>query len=250
MKVKSILLIISLLLGAVEVVAGSVTREQARQRAEAFLKGKVISQDVANRRSPVGKNGMEVEPLYVFNAEGEQGFVIVSGCDETEPILGYSHKGSFDMEHMPENVRAWMEGYRSQIETILKTDGHRVATRRSQTEWQAIGPLVTTEWSQRDPYYRLCPEYNGEKCVTGCVATAMAQILYYLKCPNEATPSIGSFTTSELGIQVPELPSTTFDWEKMLPSYTGDFSDEDGEAVAKLMRYCGHDPIRLSDGQW
>ena len=239
MKGRYILLIISLLMGAVEVMAGSVTREQARQRAEAFLKGKVISQDVASRRSIVGKNGMDVEPLYVFNAEGEQGFVIVSGCDETEPILGYSHKGSFDVEHMPENVWAWMEGYSSRIETMLKTDGYRGVARRSQTEWQAIGPLLTTEWNQRDPYYRLCPEYNGEKCVTGCVATAMAQILYYLKCPNEATPSIGSFTTSELKIEVPELPSTTFDWEKMLPNYTGNFTDEEGEAVAKLMRYCG-----------
>ncbi len=75
--------------------------------------------------------------------------------------------------------------------------------------------------------------------VTGCVATSMAQIMYYYQHPAATTEAIPGYTTRTLGTVMPELDATTFDWESMLLNYSGTTTDDAQTAVATLMLYCG-----------
>ena len=128
------------------------------------------------------------------------------------------------------------------------------AKARGSDGWDAIEPMIKTQWNQYYPYNMMCPDYNGldwrdagfdknidnpnYHCVTGCVATAMAQVLYYHEYP-ENCPALPAYTITSKGWTIKELPATTFEWDKMRETYNGDETGESAEAVAKLMRYCG-----------
>ena len=245
MKKVLLLIVLSFVFQSV-VIAQKITEQQALEKAKMFMKNKSFSKmDKPLRRAMAQDNGDADETLYVFNAEND-GFVIVSSDERTEEILGYSDSGYLDLNNLPENLKFWLEGYKQQIQSV----DNRTKIKVKRTGKPAVSPLIQTTWGQDDPYNWDCPEIGGQKCPTGCVATAMAQVLYYLKCPQQETPEIPGYTISSSNITLPALPPTKFDWDKMktyygafvennpvegIPSYTR----EEGEAVAKLMRYCG-----------
>lgn len=101
-----------------------------------------------------------------------------------------------------------------------------------------IVPMLQTAWGLRSPYNLLCPTINGQHCETGCVATAMAQVMRYYQHPAES-PAIPGYTTTDRGIVIAELPATAFDWEHMTPTYGSSSTEEERMAVARLMQYCG-----------
>ncbi|MBP5338595.1 MAG: C10 family peptidase [Prevotella sp.] len=109
-----------------------------------------------------------------------------------------------------------------------------------------VAPLLTSLWNQgaplynpQNPYNALCPETDGQLCVTGCVATALAQVLYYYRWPQEPlTGPVPSYTMANDRV-IDELPATSFDWDNMVDDYTQPTTEEQQEAVARLMRYCG-----------
>ena len=130
--------------------------------------------------------------LYVYNAD--QGFVVMAADDRVQPVLGYSLTGSFDPDAMPDNVRAWLQGYDDEIQFVVES--HAKATPETKQQWQdlengvrgtkatvVVEPLLSTMWDQGEPYYNLCPTATSGgttyHAVTGCVATAMAQIMKY-----------------------------------------------------------------------
>ena len=172
------------------------------------------------------------------------GFVIVSNESRTIPILGYSDSGTFDPDNMPENMRAWLQGYADEIAWLQKQkENNTVTVTKSRTRGgntkADIPPLVTTKWNQRAPYNNLCPTYSGNnRAVTGCAATAMAQVMYYHKWPIEATTAIPGYTIN--GVTRPSLDAIIFDWGNMKETYTGSETDETAKAVATLMQYCGY----------
>ena len=240
MERKSLYLLLALLM-PIMTYADRVSEQEALHIAQQFMKGKVFKQATKARKlgnaTCTGDNC-----YYIFNSEDKHGFVIVSGDDRTEQILGYSNEGYIDMDNLPENLRAWLDGYREQINAIQLRGSGSARRKAPHADWTAVKPLLRTKWNQFEPYNRMCPEVDGERSVTGCSATAMAQILYYLRCPVAQTTEIPAYQTSSLGITVPSLPATQFDWDKMLPvynEYSGNYSEEEGNAVAKLMRYCG-----------
>ena len=202
--------------------AGEVTEQQALQKAQQFMQGKQFEHRNLRRAASTAGNA-----YYVFNAEDNGGFVIVAGDDRVKDILGYSERGNFDLAKAPSNVRWWLGQYEKAISSLGK-ETHRAISRRAETVKDAISPFITTTWGQFSPYNDQCPEINGEHCVTGCVATAMAQVINYTKWPVSATGEIASYTTKTNQIAVPKLEATTFDW--------GNMTDTD---IARLMRYCG-----------
>lgn len=224
-------------------LAGPIGLEQARGKAAKFMKerigGAVLANEIpeyAPARSLKGaKTPNETPAYYIFNAEDERGYVIISGDDKTDEILGYSTHGSFDAGNMPENVKAWLQSYTEQI-AMLDTYVPQQNIEQNTTQWPAIYPLVRTQWNQGEPYNAKCPLHNGNRSVTGCTATAMAQVMKYHEWPQTATPKIPSYTTTSENIRVSTLPSTTFDWNEMKNTYS---SNDNGDAVAELMRYCG-----------
>lgn len=201
------------------------------------------------------KNGKQQNSFYILNADGGKGFVIVSADDRTPAILGYGDEGSLDLSKAPANVRWWLEGYSQTIgslDSISAVSPLSKAPRRVKAATRnAIAPLITTLWDQATPYWNECPTFmqadsTGEQAYTGCVATAMSQIMYYHKWPKETTQEIPAyqFTYSDGNynystVEMQALAATSFDWDNMLTTYTGAEAKANTDAVAHLMFYAG-----------
>lgn len=228
--------------------AEPVSRSEALQKARQFMPGKQFNANQASSRS---KRVMaDKEPFYIFNAE-EGGFVVISGDDRTVPVIGYSEKGQLLQDDMPDNLRNWLDGYAEQLQAIENGEATPALPRsakvtRGVSAKPAIAPLIKTQWNQSVPYNLKVPsldyEYEGKKytlpCVTGCVATALAQVMYYYRWPLTC-PALDAYTTSSKGIEVPALPATTFQWDKMQLTYAGNETGDPANSVAELMRYVG-----------
>lgn len=237
---KFLCLFVSLFIPVI-IFAGHVTEQQALQKAQRFMKGKCLS--VANTKAFSRGDSKETDPFYIFNAENKGGFVIVSGDDRTEEILGYSDNGNIDIDNIPDNMRALLESYEEQIHSLRNIT---IAKKSFQNEKPAIDYLVKSKWDGGSPYNLMCPKYSYDnRCAAGCVAVALAQIMYYYKYPKDETVGIPAYTTKTLKLEMPALPPTTFKWDKMKDEYDEEMgwnTDSYGEAekaVAELIRYCG-----------
>lgn len=236
------LLLFAIIAVSITVQAGDVTEQEALQKAQQFMKGKTFKQKNLCR-APHSNVTTQSVPYYVFNAEGNDGFVIVSGDDRTKAILGYADKGSIDMNNLPDNLKEWLDGYEETIQSISGQDIQRMPHRVLNNA--TIAPMLSCHWGQYSPYNLQCPEYSGELSVAGCVATAMAQVMYYHQWPKTTTVEIPSYTSDYTANNVryqstlPALPVTTFKWNKMKTTYQSNETGEAADAVAELMRYCG-----------
>ena len=180
--------------------------------------------------------------VYVFN--GEDGFVLVSAEDDARAILGYSDHGRFDATDMPENMQFWLQMYADELASKPTSSLKGRVQRRIATQTQATYPTISpilgeVEWGQDEPYNNLCPTVGGERSVTGCVATAISQIMYVHKYP---TKGIGSktYTTESPGLRLNvNFGATTYDWGNMLPYYKNNYNSTQANAVATLMYHVG-----------
>ena len=246
-KTNFLLLTLALLLMPSVMSADPITREQARQKAEAYLlnrKGSHKLKPVTNvkrlapqrQKSAAAGNG---EAYYVFNRGEQEGYVIVAGDDLIEGVMGYTDNGEFDYTQIPDNMRDWLDDYAGYISYIQE---HKEVAPRKINTHPAIATMMTTKWNQGAPYNNLCPLHNGQRSVTGCVATAFAQVLYYQheKSVDETQADIPGYTTYTAGLSVPGIEKgAPIDWKNMLGQYGGSASGVQQTAVAQLMLYCG-----------
>ena len=231
------------LLFCTPIYAQHVTEEQALQKAQNFMQSKLATATDSKNRAPRKLQRLvkaaENDAYYIFNAEDNGGFVIVSGDERTDEILGYSTEGNINLNKMPENMKAWLKGYEEQI---LAIPANAKAAPAKVPTHPAVEPLITAKWGQGSPYNLQCPteipkgETEPQHCVTGCVATAMAQIMYYWQWPQEYTTAIPAYMNNK---SFPELPPVKFDWSNMKSDYYGLETDASVDAVSTLMRYCG-----------
>ena len=180
------------------------------------------------------------EAYYIFaSASGGAGFVIVSGDKRMPEILAYSNQNRFDTDSMPPSVRYWLDCY---VEEFLSLDGNETsdAKQLSSANPSGVAPLLGNAiWGQGDPYNRNCPSVRNERCVTGCVATAMAQVMKFHKYPANGKGSVNYYTaTNNIHLQK-DFSMVQFYWDKMLDNYKIRFSLEEADAVAELMYACG-----------
>jgi len=227
---KKFLLLALSLAYVLVVFAGPVSEQQALQKARQFMQGKNLS--MTQRTSQAGLDHAGVTPFYVFNAEKNGGFVIVSADDRTKPILGYADEGAIDLTNLPENVKWWFNYYAEAI-AALQNSGiePRTATQTARSE---IKPLLKTTWNQSEPYWDQCV-FDGVQCYTGCVATATAQVMNYYQYPSKA-PAMDAYSCD---YSIPALSGATLSWSNMCNNYTGGETKAQKKAVATLMRYCG-----------
>ena len=233
-------------------MAEEMTLEQALEQALEFLSGDETTSGRPRRTQSVSPQltlASKISGLYVFNVEDDGGFIVVSNDDRTCPVLGFSESGKFDPENIPDNMRAWLQGYADEIAWLQKQSPKAAGAVRPSNKvgshsTAAVAPLCTSTWDQDSPYNNLCPTYSSwsgsAKCATGCVATAMAQVMYYHKWPASSTKAIPAYTTYTYGMSLPSLPVTSFEWNYMKNSYSGNYTTAQGNAVAKLMQYCGY----------
>ncbi len=166
--------------------------------------------------------------FYVFN-KAEGGFVILSADDRLPAVLGFTDSGEFDIDRISPNMKWWLDEYKNDIRRMYSAEGIGTPAqkqRASVAERKPIEPMVSTRWDQMAPYNELTPNHYP----TGCVATAMAQVMKYHRWPEEPTGSHADVT----------FDGTYYEWDLMLDVYkNGSYTMEEANAVATLMRQCG-----------
>ena len=220
---KKLLLLLACTFICLITQAANITEEEALKKAQQFMQNKRFNHSNVHR-APM--NSSSSISYYIFNAENNDGFVVVAGDDRMKGILGYSEKGSFDQSNVPDNLK-WLLGYYDQIANSLPADMKNSPFVASSSKPE-LQPLVTTTWDQRAPYNTHCPEMYGQLPPTGCVATAMAQVINYFQWPINEVRSVADYTTTTNQVNVPTIPARKIGWYHM--------TDDE---IAWLMRYCG-----------
>ena len=179
------------------------------------------------------KNGLNT--LYVFN-QTYGGYVVVSGDDCAAPLLGYSDSGNFDVNNLPPQLQWWLDFYSREIEYAA---GHGMEYRNISTrsDMAPISPMLSTRWDQGSPYNDDCPSLNGSNCVTGCVATAMAQTMKYHNYPQTGSGQ-NSYSWNNQTLSM-NFSNVNFDWSNMTDTYGSASTQKEIDAVAQLMYACG-----------
>lgn len=258
MKKNFLLLLSLMLLLSVSAIAGPRSYQQAKaiaQRQAAMLGIEMDAEVAASAKAaPRMSVSSAVSPsatcYYVFANGEDKGFTIVSGDDRMPEVVGYSAQGTYDPDHLPANYVGFMKAYQETVEALLKGDAQVSRGLAEVRQWRAeragtaaVAPLLDgIKWDQREPYNNMCPLYNGtNRSVTGCVASAMAQVMMYYRYPEKLKSTIESYTTKAYGINIPAIYSgATYDWDNMLPDYSkSDYNSAQADAVAKLMYHCG-----------
>lgn len=252
--------------------AQQVSQEEAANIALQFLKGNGSQNSRLKKATPEALKLVYTEPsakdksanLYVYNMEGG-GFAIVSADARTgSQILGYSFDNNFSAKGMPDNVKFWLGEYSRQIDYIKAHQPEVSESKRRERLKKdsgpipanpTVAPLLSTTWGQDNPYNGMTPTIpatDGEHTRTGCVATAMAQIMNYHKWPVTGIGAHSYYWTA--GPSTLKWPTTKFDehtyaWvgkegidEPMTNSYDDtSYSDQNPsmKAVAQLMYDCG-----------
>jgi hypothetical protein len=193
--------------------------------------------------------------FYVFNIAPAPGFVIVSAADNVTPVLGYSTESNFNSNIPQIGIGGWMTHTAAKVhQAVLQNITASAATVALRTAYMSginpsslrsstVAPMLATTWAQDPLYNQLCPydSTNNGQCVTGCVATAMAQIMKFWSYPAQGT---GSFTYVDsqsnhgywynIGRLSADFGATTYQWSQMPLS----LSDQNQD-VAQLMYQCG-----------
>lgn len=244
-----------LIILSISATAKHVDLETAKSVAATFWRNNVLKGNGLKSGNEFYNVSAQAEfaNIYIFNCNS--GFVIVSADDAAKPILGYSQQGTFDPENIPANTREWLNGYNREIQYAI--DSNIEAGNVTREDWnrlrnglgleakstRSVSQLLTTTWNQAPYYNNLCPydEEAGELSVTGCVATAMAQVMKYWNWPLQGTGS-HSYTCDEhpeYGTLSADFGNTTYDWNNMPDMLTEGSSSTEINAVATLMYHCG-----------
>lgn len=254
MKRLYLLSLLIMLFVSTSALASPRTFSQAKAIAErkaALLGIKIDKKAAAKAPSMNGGTATAVSPYYVFPFGENKGFAIVSGDDDMPEIVGYADHGTYDANNMPSSMAAFLNNYRATIEAVkqgnasaIKNIAEAKALRANNTRaTTAVSPLLgDIKWNQSTPYNNMCPKYDDTNLsATGCVATAMAQVMMYWKYPNELKADIEGYETSTHELTVAgELKGQKYDWDNMLPSYSNvNYNQTQADAVAKLMLHCG-----------
>ena len=277
---------VMMLLEHAPLTAQPVNRSEALKRARKFMneKGREITEKIYPAHARAAGDLAQPE-FYVFNADHQQGFVIISGDDRLPSVLGYSEQGAYVDDEMPENMRSWL---RSMSDNIAYMQQMNITHSRRAIEnlGEPIQSQLTCRWDQRTPFNNDCPvvyvytdsartipyKQPSGRGVTGCAATALAQVLYQWKYPSQTVMEIPAINSIK-GENVVVLPDssrqhvwtmhsdtaipagTVIDWDNMIDEYTQRDTnrkvivDADGNivvhgtpeqqaAVASLMHIC------------
>lgn len=236
---------------ALPMQAKVINPQQARAIAAKYVS---MAEQPKAFRAP-GAKAADTPDFYAFNDSRGRGFVLVAGDDCLKPVLGYSRTGSIDTDNLPPAMKAWLDAVAESIAKARAEGGGIARTADSgdgtdpDAPTEVVEPLVKSKWNQTAPYYNNTPTKNGEQTLTGCVATAMAQVMNYYQWPEHGYGSV-SYDTPQYDSKTMSIDFTqsAYDWANMLDEYTyrgagtgqrPAWNDAQGKAVAQLMADLG-----------
>ncbi|MDP2175413.1 MAG: thiol protease/hemagglutinin PrtT [Bacteroidota bacterium] len=258
------LLFIILLLSCFSVFAKPVDVNKAQKVAFNFLSNYIPIQnanecilvytEVSKSYSNLNKTESQ-NYFYIFNYQNK-GFAMVSADDVMTPVFAYSYQNNFETQQMPPQVVKWLEGYKEQVrhsvvngliaETAVTQQWNQLLkgilpigsdnlTSTNPSKRASVSPLLTTTWNQSPHYNALCPLDNtsGQRTVSGCVATAMTQVMKYWNYPTQGTGN-HTYSHSKYGNLSANFGATTYNWSSMPNSVSSANS-----AVATLTYHVG-----------
>lgn len=216
----------------------SLTTAWAGERSDADMRTIALQHFVAiqanTRGSELESDICELarrESFSVYGLSQGHGFVVVSRSEAFNPVLATSET-RFDADNLPDGLKWWLEA----INESLKTREAAAPTRA----YTPVENFVMTQWGQGSPYNSMTPEFSGKHSPTGCVATAMAQVLKYYNYP-EKSEGISYYNIGDDPTDIRYEFNTTFNWDSIMVSYKGTtYGDEAIKAIGELMRDCGY----------
>ena len=233
MKKTSIMLL--LLVAPMLAMADHISERQAREAALGFVADRfsVSARSVQGKAANM-KLAARNEYHYIYNVGEKGGYVIVAADDAVggDLVLGYADSGRFDADSIPPALRWWIGEYDRQMD-YLRRNGMRISAAPQQNtdenQMLEIKPMLTSKWGQVDPFNRKCPKEGDDYCPTGCLSTALAQILYYNRWPEKGYGFVDGT----------DLSAHTYRWDEMTDTYDAGSSKASIDAVATLMADLG-----------
>ncbi|MCL1938238.1 MAG: thiol protease/hemagglutinin PrtT [Candidatus Azobacteroides sp.] len=184
--------------------------------------------------------------FYVFSKTHPAGFIFIAGDDRAKSVLGYSDDNrTFDMENLPDNFKNWMEQMKVEMQWLRKNESSSreyisVQTNQNQSFAPFISPLLgELSWGQDEPYNDLCPMDGKSRSKTGCVATAMAQIMWYHHWPARGQGEHNYISRTRGFNLSSDFSQSQYNWNLMYDPKTAKTTETAKRAVAQLMYDCG-----------
>lgn len=175
----------------------------------------------------------EVNYFYVFSDQARDEAMILGADDLLPTVLAYGLK-SFEVSAMPSNMCAWMEQCKAVARRVILQNTPLTSPSLS---GEIVEPLLETKWGQDKPYNKLCMEKMGTYVPSGCVATAMAQVMKYWNYPSQGKSFHSYQTQSGVSLNA-NFAQATYDWNNMLNTYS-EYNEAQADAVSLLMYHCG-----------
>ncbi|WP_314697646.1 thiol protease/hemagglutinin PrtT [Prevotella jejuni] len=224
-------LVLTLLFSATANYADNVDFSAALRIARTYVN---ISKKVAKNLKTRAAATTTQQPYYVFNDDAGKGFVVVAGDDKMGEVLAYSHEASIDMANLNPEARYLFDSYRQVYEELGKNKTLTTRAGAATKTADAVQPLLKSKWGQDYPYSK------QTQYVTGCVATAVAQVMYYHKWPAQGKGQESYKVTFDNTVRSADFTKSHYDWDNMLPDYNRrNVTTKQEDAVALLMNDVG-----------
>ena len=251
---KKILSIISLLLVSTTLWAEPIGEQRAREIAVEFFAQHTTRATLSNivlewagdtiGESSASGNALNTSLMYIYNRGNDAGYVIIAGDTNVDPIIAYSLDSTIDTDNMAEATAAILDAWCRQIESARKSAKPISGTTyRATTRSNDALLYETALWNQTDPFNREAPYIDGNYSLTGCAATAMAIICHYNRWPERGVGTTPAYSYEDRYGHTHSIPTNTlgreYNYDKMLMNYNNGFTDEQGDAVAALMKDIG-----------
>ena len=225
------LLVLSFLCSVSANYADNVDFKTALRIARAYVN--VSQKTVKNLKTRAAATATQ-QPYYVFNDDAGKGFVVVAGDDKMGEVLAYSNEASLDMTNLNPEARYLFDAYRQVYEELGKNKARTTRAEAAKTTVDAVQPLLKSKWGQSYPYSK------QTYYVTGCVATAVAQVMYYHKWPAQGKGQESYTVRFNNTVRSADFTKSHYDWDNMLPDYNRrNVTTQQEDAVALLMNDVG-----------
>lgn len=229
---KRICLLVFLLFVTVLSQARIVPREEAARRASELFRSARPASVGSQQAAP--QLVRESKCTYIFENEGG-GFAIVSADDVAAPILGYSLEDRFPKDDIPVNLQSLLDWY-DRVISYAQSQGWAASSMVQASGSETEVKLKTARWGQGSPFNDLSPTVDGQKCPSGCVATAQAIIMKYYNYPERGTGVLPGYDYGSYGqyhMDGYEL-GHVYDWDNM-PEKSSGFTEYEAAQIAQLL---------------